>query len=103
MRRNTWPGGGNGPTSQWVPGAIYADSYLLPISPRAATPSELSLALYFWDDDPFTALAEPEVRVALERLGSEVRAGAPADLGGFLAREKTKWDEVVRQSGVTMN
>jgi tripartite-type tricarboxylate transporter receptor subunit TctC len=50
-----------------------------------------------------TALAEPEVRVALERLGSEVRPGAPADFAAFLAKEKTKWDEVVRQSGVTMN
>jgi 4-amino-4-deoxy-L-arabinose transferase-like glycosyltransferase len=53
---DTWPGGGNGPTSQWVPGAIYADTYLLPIAPRAATPTRLSLALYMWDDDPFTAL-----------------------------------------------
>jgi tripartite-type tricarboxylate transporter receptor subunit TctC len=50
-----------------------------------------------------TALAEPEVRVALERLGAELRPGAPADFAAFLAKEKTKWDEVVRRSGVTMN
>jgi tripartite-type tricarboxylate transporter receptor subunit TctC len=49
------------------------------------------------------ALADPEVRVALERLGAEVRPGAPADFAAFLAKEKTKWDEVVRQSGVSMN
>jgi tripartite-type tricarboxylate transporter receptor subunit TctC len=49
------------------------------------------------------ALADPEVRVALERLGAEVRSGAPADFGTFLVKEKTKWDEVVRQSGVSMN
>jgi tripartite-type tricarboxylate transporter receptor subunit TctC len=49
------------------------------------------------------ALAEPEVRTALVRLGAEVRPGAPADFAAFLAKEKTKWDEVVRQSGVTMN
>jgi tripartite-type tricarboxylate transporter receptor subunit TctC len=49
------------------------------------------------------ALAEPEVRVALERLGAEVRPGTPAEFAAFLAREKSKWDEVVRQSGVTMN
>ena len=48
-------------------------------------------------------LAEPEVRVALERLGSEVRSGTPADFAIFLAKEKTKWDEVVRQSSVSMN
>ena len=53
---DTWPGGGNGPTSQWVPGAIYADSYSLPITARATTPSDLSLQLYFWDDDPLIAL-----------------------------------------------
>jgi len=49
------------------------------------------------------ALAEPAVRVALERLGSEVRPGTPADFAVFLAKEKMKWDEVVRQSGVSMN
>lgn len=49
------------------------------------------------------ALADPEVRVALERLGAEVRPGAPADFAAFLAKEKTKWDEVVRQFGVSMN
>jgi len=50
-----------------------------------------------------TALGEPEVRVALERLGAEVRPGTAVDFAAFLAKEKTKWDEVVRQSGVTMN
>jgi tripartite-type tricarboxylate transporter receptor subunit TctC len=49
------------------------------------------------------ALADPEVRIALERLGSEVRPGAPADFAAFLAKEKTKWDDVVRRSGVSMN
>jgi len=49
------------------------------------------------------ALAEPEVRTALERLGAEVRPGTPVDFAAFLAKEKTKWDEVVRQSGVSMN
>jgi len=53
---DSWPGGGNGPTSQWVPGSIYADTYLLPINASAATPTQLSLAIYFWDDDPYTAL-----------------------------------------------
>ena len=49
------------------------------------------------------ALAEPEVRTALERLGAEIRPGTPADFAAFLAKEKSKWDEVVRQSGVSMN
>jgi len=65
---DTWPGGGNGPTSQWVPGAIYADTYLLPINARAATPTQLSLSLYFWDDDPYTAL--PMTTAAGQRVHS---------------------------------
>ena len=49
------------------------------------------------------ALAEPEVRVALERLGAEIRPATPSEFAAFLAKEKNKWDEVVRQSGVRMN
>ena len=44
---DTWPGGGNLPTSQWTPGAIYADTYLIPIDPQAETPSRLNLYLSF--------------------------------------------------------
>lgn len=65
---DTWPGGGNGPTSQWAPGAIYADSYLLPITARATTPSDLSLQLYFWDDDPRISL--PMATAAGKPVGS---------------------------------
>jgi tripartite-type tricarboxylate transporter receptor subunit TctC len=48
-------------------------------------------------------LAMPDVHAALERLGAEIRPGSPADFAAFLARQKTQWDEVVRQSGVKMN
>ena len=47
-------------------------------------------------------LARPEVRAALERLGAEVRPDSPAEFAAFLAKEKGKWDEVVRQSGVKL-
>ena len=47
-------------------------------------------------------LAKPEVHVALERLGAEIRPGTPADFANFLAGEKKKWDEVVQRSGVTL-
>ena len=47
-------------------------------------------------------LAKPEVHVALERLGAEIRPGTPAEFAGFLASEKRKWDEVVQKSGVTL-
>jgi tripartite-type tricarboxylate transporter receptor subunit TctC len=47
-------------------------------------------------------LAKPEVHVALERLGAEIRPGTPDDFAAFLAAEKRKWDEVVQRSGVTL-
>jgi tripartite-type tricarboxylate transporter receptor subunit TctC len=47
-------------------------------------------------------LAMPDVRTALERLGSEVRPDAPAEFSAFLAKEEARWDEVVRQSGLKM-
>ena len=56
---------------------------------------------------PFHRGSEPDDgvdgkgRESLVRLPRESQE--PADFAAFLAREKTKWDEVVRQSGVTMN
>jgi tripartite-type tricarboxylate transporter receptor subunit TctC len=49
------------------------------------------------------ALADPAVRIALERLGAEIRPGSPQDFAAFLAREKAQWDTVVRQANITMN
>jgi tripartite-type tricarboxylate transporter receptor subunit TctC len=48
------------------------------------------------------ALAAPEVRTALERIGAEIRTGTPADFAAFLSKEQRKWDEVVRLAGVKM-
>jgi tripartite-type tricarboxylate transporter receptor subunit TctC len=48
-------------------------------------------------------LAMPDVRVAIERLGAEIRPGSPDDFAAFLAKEKQKWDEVVAQAGVRMD
>ncbi len=45
---DTWPGGGLRPTSQWQPGAIYADHYWLPVSAAASAPTLLRLQVYFW-------------------------------------------------------
>ncbi len=53
---DTWPGGGNAPTSQWKPGAIFADTYFIPIDRKAMVPSLLRLNLAFWDDDPENTL-----------------------------------------------
>jgi hypothetical protein len=45
---DTWPGGGNAPTSQWPAGGLLADTYWLPISTTATAPSQLKLDLAFW-------------------------------------------------------
>lgn len=45
---DTMPGGGQSPTSQWVPGQIVQDEITVPISPRANTPSkgEIRVSVY---------------------------------------------------------
>ena len=76
---DTWPGGGNGATSQWTPGTIYADSYLLPVSREAATPSRLRLSLYFWDGDPSTPLSMTTAS------GAPLASVDPLVVGGVVA------------------
>jgi tripartite-type tricarboxylate transporter receptor subunit TctC len=49
------------------------------------------------------ALADPQVRTALGRLGAEIRPGSPQDFAAFLAKEKDRWDAVVRRANITMN
>jgi hypothetical protein len=53
---DTWPGGGNAPTSEWPPGAILADTYQMPINSQALTPSLLRLDLKFWESEPANTL-----------------------------------------------
>ncbi len=49
---DTWPGGGNAPTSQWRAGAIVPDTYWLPIMPQAMAPTLLKLDVAMWDGAP---------------------------------------------------
>lgn len=49
---DTWPGGGLLPTSQMQPGAIYPDTYPLPITEFAATPTLLRLRAGLWRNAP---------------------------------------------------
>jgi tripartite-type tricarboxylate transporter receptor subunit TctC len=48
------------------------------------------------------ALATPEVAAAAERLNADVHPGSAEDLGRFLAKERDKWQEVVRLSGIAI-
>ena len=79
---DTWPGGGNAPTSQWQPGVILADTYALPISRTATTPSLLKLNLAFWQGQadhqlPITGpTGEPLQTVSL-KVGRVAPAASP--------------------------
>jgi hypothetical protein len=79
---DTWPGGGNAPTSQWRPGTIFADRYLISIDPQAITPSLLHLDLGFWDGAlenklPITAPAGEPLSSVKVRVGRVVSEDAP--------------------------
>ena len=47
---DTWPGAGLLPTSNWLAGAVYADTYELRVAPDAAAPTRLRLDVSFWLD-----------------------------------------------------
>jgi tripartite-type tricarboxylate transporter receptor subunit TctC len=49
------------------------------------------------------SLRAPEVVAATARISAELQPGTPADFGAFLARERTKWIEVVQRAGVKFN
>jgi tripartite-type tricarboxylate transporter receptor subunit TctC len=49
------------------------------------------------------ALRTPEVIAAAARLSAELKPGRPEDFGAFLAREREKWTDVVRRSGIQIN
>jgi tripartite-type tricarboxylate transporter receptor subunit TctC len=48
------------------------------------------------------SLRTPEVMAAAAKLNADIRPASPADFGAFLAGERDKWGEVVRQSGIAL-
>jgi len=48
------------------------------------------------------ALAAPDVRASLAAQGAEPRGNSPAAYGKYLAQEITRWQKVVKDSGVTL-
>jgi tripartite-type tricarboxylate transporter receptor subunit TctC len=46
------------------------------------------------------SLQTPEAAAALRRIGAESAPSSPQDFAAFLARERDKWREVVRLSGI---
>ena len=48
------------------------------------------------------ALARPDLRAALAERGVEVSiTPSPQDFGAFLAKERAKWGQVIRETGAT--
>jgi 4-amino-4-deoxy-L-arabinose transferase-like glycosyltransferase len=79
---DTWPGGGNAPTSEWRPGDIFADHYLLPIEAAAAAPSLLRLDVAWFTGARNELLARDPSGQALSnvsfQLGRLIPAHGPA-------------------------
>ncbi|MEP7289039.1 MAG: glycosyltransferase family 39 protein, partial [Chloroflexota bacterium] len=46
---DSYPGGGNLPTSAWTPATIYADRYAIPISAAAVGPAQFRIEFGWWD------------------------------------------------------
>jgi tripartite-type tricarboxylate transporter receptor subunit TctC len=49
------------------------------------------------------ALADPQLRQAMQGLGAQPVGGTPADLDAFVRSEMAKWAEVVRRSGMRLD
>jgi tripartite-type tricarboxylate transporter receptor subunit TctC len=48
------------------------------------------------------ALAQPEVRAAMARLGAEPAGGSPDDYGALLKAQVAHWGKVVRDAGIKL-
>jgi hypothetical protein len=76
---DTWPGGGLAPTSQLPPGAIFADSYLIPITASAEAPSLLWLDVDVWHTAPADTLPLSAAGAPVESLTLEVGRLIPSE------------------------
>jgi hypothetical protein len=97
-QRDMYPGQGNYPTSMWAPGDAIADTYVVPVSPTALTPTEAEVVvgLYRLDTGERLFLADAEgsppgdsLRLGRVSLPARVVDGIPnpifLNLGGEAA------------------
>ncbi len=85
---DSYPGGGRLRTTTWVPGAIYADAYVLELSQMADGISRLRLEVGWWD------YATGERLTAFDEAGRTI-SPVMLNAGGFAPPD-------VRQSGATL-
>ncbi len=113
---DTYPGGGNLPTSQWISGALYADSYRLPIVIPAILPCQPYVEFGWWNYATKEYLTELAGQKGLRSL--TVRGGAiidprlpdpppailqTADFGGMLHLRGYTLDTTAVVPGQTFN
>jgi tripartite-type tricarboxylate transporter receptor subunit TctC len=73
--------------------------FWLAVTAPAATPRDIILKL---NNAFHEALAVPETRAKLDKLGAEVKIGTPEELGKMLAAERAKWSKVVKEANIKL-
>jgi hypothetical protein len=102
---DSYPGGGNLPTSAMLPGAIYADTYMLPIGPETMAPMQPKIEFGWWDYK--TQQRIQPVRVDGTRLdalilrGGSVIAATPAPIPAIV--QQAVFSGALRLNGYTLS
>ena len=73
--------------------ATYWNGMFAPAGTPAAVVARLNAAVN-------QALATPEVRTALRKLGSDPKSGTPQEFTAFIAAEAERWGKVVRDANI---
>jgi tripartite-type tricarboxylate transporter receptor subunit TctC len=76
--------------------AVYWNGLLAP----AGTPAPIVVRLNAAVNQ---ALAAPEVRAALTKLGSDPKSGTPQEFAAFIADEVRTWGKVVRDANIKVD
>jgi tripartite-type tricarboxylate transporter receptor subunit TctC len=63
----------------------------------AKTPSSV---IHRLNDAMVNALAKPEVRAQLQKLGAEIVGGSPGNFDAYLRRDYQRWDRVIRAAKI---
>ncbi len=67
---DTYPGGGNYPTSIWLPGDVIVDDYTIPIAADAVAPTAASIRVGAYDEPGENSL--PAIDARGENIGSSI-------------------------------
>jgi tripartite-type tricarboxylate transporter receptor subunit TctC len=80
---------------QFLPG--YEASGWLGIGAPRSTPPEIIARL---NKEIDAAIAAPEMKARLSKIGDVTFASSPADFGKFIADETEKWGKVIRAANI---